>query len=39
VNEVDERLAGAKVNWPTDWNQAFPAESITRIRAFLEGAG
>ena len=35
VDEVDERLAGAKVNWPTSWDQAFPAESIRRIRAFL----
>jgi hypothetical protein len=35
VDEVDARLAGAAVNWPTDWNQAFPAESIARIRAFL----
>lgn len=35
VGEIDERLAGAQVDWPTDWDHAFPAESIGRIRAFL----
>ena len=34
VDLLDERLAGAKVNWPTDWNQAFPGETIARIRTF-----
>ncbi len=35
VDDVDARLAGAQVDWPTDWEHAFPAESIRRIRAFL----
>lgn len=39
VGEVDERLAGARVDWPTDWDQAFTAESIGRIRAFLGEPG
>lgn len=39
VDEIDERLAGARVNWPTDWDHAFPAESIGRIRAFLGAPG
>lgn len=39
VGEIDERLAGARVDWPTDWDQAFPAKSIERIRAFLGKPG
>lgn len=39
VGEIDERLAGARVDWPTDWDHAFPAESIGRIRAFLGEPG
>ena len=35
VCDIDERLAGARVDWPTDWDHAFPAESIGRIRTFL----
>ena len=35
VDQIDERLAGARVNWPTDWDQAFPQKSIERVRAFL----
>lgn len=35
VEDIDERLAGAQVHWPTDWADAFPPESIERIRAFL----
>lgn len=38
VGEVDKRLAGSRVDWPTDWDHAFPAESIGRIRAFLGGS-
>jgi hypothetical protein len=38
VNDLDDRLAGAKVNWPTDWNKAFPEQTIERIRAFLDEA-
>ena len=39
VGETDERLAGARVNWPSDWDQAFPVESIGRIRAFMGAPG
>lgn len=35
ADEIDERLAGARVNWPTDWDHAFPPESIRCIRTFL----
>ena len=39
VGEIDERLAGAQVEWPTDWDHAFPPETIGRIRAFLGEPG
>jgi hypothetical protein len=39
VGEIDRRLAGARVDWPTDWDRAFPAETIGRIRAFLGDPG
>lgn len=39
VGEIDERLAGAQVEWPTDWDHAFPPETIGRIRAFLGESG
>ena len=35
VEKLDDRLAGAAVHWPTDWNDAFPAETITCISDFL----
>jgi hypothetical protein len=35
VDEVDNRLAGAQVAWPSDWDQAFPRETIRKINAFL----
>ena len=35
VDEVDDRLAGAQVCWPTDWDQAFPDETMRKINAFL----
>ena len=35
VDETDNRLAGARVDWPTDWDHAFPEESMRRIRSFL----
>jgi hypothetical protein len=35
VDRVDERLAGAQVNWPTSWDDAFPEATIQRVRAFL----
>ena len=39
VGEIDERLAGAQVEWPTDWDHAFPPETIGRIRAFVGEPG
>jgi hypothetical protein len=39
VGEIDERLAGAQVEWPTNWDHAFPPEIIGRIRAFLGELG
>lgn len=39
VDEIDERLAGARVSWPSDWDHAFSAESIRRIRTFLGDPG
>jgi hypothetical protein len=35
VDEVDNRLAGARVAWPSDWEQAFPDETIRKIGSFL----
>ena len=35
VDELDRRLAGAAVCWPSDWNDAFPAETISAISGFL----
>lgn len=35
VGEVETRLAGAKMTWPTDWDAAFPAETMATIRTFL----
>jgi glycosyltransferase involved in cell wall biosynthesis len=35
VEEVDNRLSGAKVAWPTDWDQAFPEEAMRKIDALL----
>ena len=35
VDAVDERLAGAAVNWPSDWDHAFPPESLRHILGFL----
>ena len=39
VDDIDGRLAGARVSWPTEWDQAFPAESIQRIQTFLGEPG
>jgi glycosyltransferase involved in cell wall biosynthesis len=35
VHEVDNRLAGAQVAWPADWDQAFPNETMQKIRSML----
>jgi hypothetical protein len=35
ADDVEGRLAGAKVDWPTDWASAFPEEGMRRIRHFL----
>lgn len=35
VDDVAARIAGARIDWPRDWEAAFPAETIAKIRAFL----
>jgi hypothetical protein len=35
VHEVDNRLAGARVAWPNDWEHAFPDETMRKIGSFL----
>jgi glycosyltransferase involved in cell wall biosynthesis len=35
VHDIDSRLAGAHVHWPTDWTSAFPVETINKLNAFL----
>ena len=35
VENIEERLAGAHLQWPTEWADAFPPESVKRIREFL----
>ena len=33
---IDVRLAGARaMTWPTDWEEAFPAEAMARVNAAL----
>ena len=35
VDDIDARLAGAEVRWPTDWNGAFHPETIQKMEAFF----
>lgn len=35
VDEVDARMSGARMDWPTDWDHAFPPETIEKIKCFL----
>jgi glycosyltransferase involved in cell wall biosynthesis len=35
VHDIDMRLAGAKVHWPTDWTSAFPVETMQKLKDFL----
>lgn len=36
VDDVEGRLAGARaMTWPTDWDAAFPADTMERVNAFL----
>jgi len=35
VHDIDSRLAGAKVHWPTDWASAFPIETMKKLNDFL----
>lgn len=35
VENIDARLAGAEVAWPVTWDEAFPPESLDRMRHFL----
>jgi hypothetical protein len=39
VDDIDSRLAGAKVNWPSDWTSAFPVETMKKLNAFLAERG
>lgn len=35
VDDIDRRLAGAAVAWPTDWDAAFTPETMAAMRTFL----
>ena len=35
VGDVERRLAGARVDWARDWQQAFPDELLERVEAWL----
>ena len=36
AENIDERLAGAAaMTWPTNWDDAFPADTMNRVNAFL----
>jgi hypothetical protein len=35
AEDIEGRLAGAQVSWPTDWADAFPEESMRRMRNFV----
>ncbi len=36
AENIDARLAGAAaMTWPTDWDDAFPADTMDRVNAFL----
>ena len=36
VDDVEARLAGAQaMTWPTDWDAAFPTDTMARVNAFL----
>ena len=35
ADRLDDRLAGAAVRWPSDWEDAFPPDTIARISDFL----
>ena len=36
VDDIEARLAGARaMTWPTDWDAAFPRDTMDRVNAFL----
>lgn len=35
ADQIDRRLEGSHVRWPTDWDSSFPQETLQRIREFL----
>ncbi|SJZ85490.1 glycosyltransferase [Consotaella salsifontis] len=35
VDDIDGRLAGSKVNWPTSWEEAFPPDDMQKVLKFL----
>jgi hypothetical protein len=36
VDDVDARVAGARVDWPTDWDAALDAEVLDKLAGFLD---
>jgi hypothetical protein len=36
VNDYDQRIAGAHVNWATDWDEAFHPQFMQTLRGFLD---
>jgi WsaF, C-terminal domain/WsaF, N-terminal domain/Glycosyl transferase family 2 len=36
VDDVDARVAGARVEWPTDWDAALDAEVLDKLAGFLD---
>lgn len=37
AGDIDRRLAGAQIHWPTDWNDAFPAATMHKLHDFFGG--
>jgi hypothetical protein len=35
VDDYEERMRGARLDWPTDWNDAFEPDAINKIVSFL----
>ena len=35
TGDIDARLEGARLSWPTDWDAAFPADTMAKVNAFL----
>ncbi len=37
ADEVQARLDGTRTAWPTDWDAAFPADTMAKVNTFLAG--